>query len=98
MLAGEHINRPTLTQEYSNLDKAARAAEAYLVRRLEELDGIQSTLGEMLSQKEQERVRLQAEVEQLQAEVEELQKDADNEEVSRLEAEEPDRSNQTLYV
>jgi len=35
--AGEHINRPTLTQEYSNLDKAARGAEAYLKKRLEEM-------------------------------------------------------------
>ena len=80
-----------MTQEYSNLDKAARAAEAYLVKRLEELQGIQSTLTEMLDQKEQERVQLQAEVEQLRAEVEQLQMEADNEEVSRLESEEPDR-------
>ena len=91
MLAGAHINKPTLTQEYSNLDKAARAAEAYLVRRFEELQGIQATLTEMLDQKEEERVQLQAEVDQLRAEVEQMQREADNDEVSRLESEEPDR-------
>lgn len=53
--------------------------------------GIQSTLKEMLDEKESERVRLQAEVEQLQAEVDQLQKDAENDEVSNLEAKEPDR-------
>ena len=56
--AGEHINKPTLTQEYSNLDKAARGAEAYLKKRLEELEGIKETFTEMLQDKERERIQL----------------------------------------
>ena len=56
--AGEHINKPTLTQEYSNLDKAARGAEAYLKKRLEELEGIKATFMEMLEDKERERIQL----------------------------------------
>jgi hypothetical protein len=45
----------------------------------------------MLEQKEMERVQLQTEVEQLRAEVEQLNKEAENDEASKLEAEEPAR-------
>ncbi len=52
---------------------------------------LQATLNEMLEQKEMERVQLQAEVEQLRAQVEQLNKEAENDEASKLEAEEPAR-------
>ena len=71
--------------------KAARAAEAYLKKRLDELTGIEETFSEMLKQKETERLELQDEVERLQDEVEMLRVEAENEEVEKLEAQEPER-------
>jgi hypothetical protein len=52
---------------------------------------IRKTFTEMLEDKERERVELQAELEQLQAEVEQLKLEAENEEVNRLQAQEPVR-------
>ena len=43
--AGEHINKPTLAQEYAILDKAATASETYLRNRLEHLDTIIEDIG-----------------------------------------------------
>ena len=45
--AGEHINKPTLAQEYAILDKAATASETYLRNRLEHLDTIIEDIGKL---------------------------------------------------
>ena len=52
---------------------------------------IRNTFTEMLEDKEREQVQLQAELEQLQAEVEQLKVEAENEEVNKLQAQEPVR-------
>ena len=54
-------------------------------------DEIRKTFTEMLEDKEREQLRLQTELEQLQAEVEQLKLEAENEEVNRLQAQEPVR-------
>ena len=46
--AGEHINKPTLAQEYAILDKAATASETYLRNRLDHLDTIIEDIGELI--------------------------------------------------
>ena len=61
--AGEHINKPTLAQEYAILDKAATASETYLKDRLEHLDTLIEDIENAAAQKDAENKMLQKEIE-----------------------------------
>ena len=52
--AEAHRNKPTLTQEYANLDKASRSTEQYLRKRLDELKTVYNDIHEMRVAKEEE--------------------------------------------
>lgn len=65
--AGEHINRPTLAQEYAILDKAATASETYLKNRLKQLEETVKEIKLATEDKDAENARLEAEVKELEA-------------------------------
>lgn len=66
MQAGEHINRPTLAQEYAILDKAATASETYLKTRLKQLEETVKEIQAAADEKDAENARLEAEVKELE--------------------------------
>ena len=78
--AGEHINKPTLAQEYAILDKAATASETYLRNRLKHLDTILEDLEKTMAEKDDENKLLQLEIEDLKKRIE-LEKDPNKESV-----------------
>ena len=80
MQAGEHINKPTLAQEYAILDKAATASETYLRNRLKHLDTILEDLEKTMAEKDDENKLLQLEIEDLKKRIE-LEKDPNKESV-----------------
>ena len=61
--AGEHINKPTLAQEYAILDKAATASETYLKNRAKHLHSILEDIQKAEKEKEEENKELQQEIE-----------------------------------
>ncbi len=69
MQAGEHINKPTLAQEYAILDKAATASETYLKNRHKNLDEVLENLHELTEAKDQENKQLEAEIAELQRQI-----------------------------
>ena len=86
MQAGEHINKPTLAQEYAILDKAATASESYLKGRLKKEDEQLAEIQKATEEKDRENEVLQQEIKELE---EKLQKERDaNKDVIALEMEE----------
>ena len=63
------MNKPTLTQEYANLDKASRATDQYLKKRLCELTQVYEDIREMSIAKELENRQLEEEIKRLENEV-----------------------------
>merc|ERR1712203_364752 len=78
--AGEHINKPTLAQEYAILDKAATASETYLKDRLEHLDTLIEDIEKAAAQKDAENKMLQKEIEEIKTRIE-LEKDPNKDSV-----------------
>ena len=68
--AGEHINKPTLAQEYAILDKAATASETYLKNRAKHLDEIMSDIESQEAAKDEENRQLEAEIATLEKSIE----------------------------
>jgi hypothetical protein len=60
--AGEHINRPTLAQEYAILDRAATASEDYLKDRLKQLQQAHADILAAAEEKEIENITLKEEI------------------------------------
>ena len=86
MQAGEHINKPTLAQEYAILDKAATASESYLKGRLKKEDELLAEIQKATEEKDRENEVLQQEIKELE---EKLQKEREaNKDVIALEMEE----------
>lgn len=86
MQAGEHINKPTLAQEYAILDKAATASESYLKGRLKKEDEQLAEIQKATEEKDRENEVLQQEIKELE---EKLQKEREaNKDVIALEMEE----------
>ena len=84
--AGEHINKPTLAQEYAILDKAATASESYLKGRLKKEDEQLAEIQKATEEKDRENEVLQQEIKELE---EKLQKEREaNKDVIALEMEE----------
>ena len=59
-----------VTDDYAQLDRSARASDAYLARRSAELDATLEELRQAVAAKEEESDRLQVEVEAMEAEAE----------------------------
>merc|ERR1719479_293250 len=64
--AGEHINKPTLAQEYAILDKAATASETYLRNRLKHLEGTLQNIQNAADEKDVENEQLKQEIQDLE--------------------------------
>ena len=77
--AEAHMNRPSLTQEYSNLDKASRVTEQYLKKKIKEYDQINSDLREMTKDKDEKNKKLEQEVAALELMVERKRKEIEEE-------------------
>ena len=80
-----YANRPSLTQEYSNLDKASRATEQYLKKKINEYDRINADLKAMTKAKHEENKKLEREVFALQSMVERKRTEVEEEYEAELE-------------
>ena len=67
--AGEHINKPTLAQEYAILDKAATASESYLKGRLKTYEDQLSEIHKATDEKDNENQVLQHQIKELEAQL-----------------------------
>ena len=67
--AGEHINKPTLAQEYAILDKAATASESYLKGRLKTIEEQLSEIDKATEEKDNENQVLQHQIKELEAQL-----------------------------
>ena len=83
--AEAYANRPSLTQEYSNLDKASRATEQYLKKKINEYDQINADLKDMSKAKHEENKKLEREVFALQCMVERKRKEVEEDYEAELE-------------
>ena len=83
--AEAQATRPSLTQEYSNLDKASRATEQYLKKKIHEYDQINDDLKEMTKAKHEENKKLEREVFALQCMVERKRKEIEEDFEAELE-------------
>ena len=64
--AGEHINKPTLAQEYALLDKSATASENYLKNRLKKLEATLAEIRAAEAVKDAENEKLRQEIAELE--------------------------------
>ena len=64
--AGEHINKPTLAQEYALLDKSATASENYLKNRLKKLEATLAEIRAAEAIKDAENEKLRQEIAELE--------------------------------
>lgn len=67
--AGEHINKPTLAQEYAILDKAATASESYLKGRLKTIEEQLAEIEKATEEKDNENQVLQHQIKELEAQL-----------------------------
>ena len=67
--AGEHINKPTLAQEYAILDKAATASESYLKGRLKTIEEQLAEIEKDTEEKDNENQVLQHQIKELEAQL-----------------------------
>ena len=67
--AGEHINKPTLAQEYAILDKAATASESYLKGRLKTIEEQLAEIHKATEEKDNENQVLQHQIKELEAQL-----------------------------
>ena len=90
-----YANRPSLTQEYSNLDKASRATEQYLKKKIHEYDQINADLKEMTKAKHEENKKLEREVFALQCMVDRKRKEVEEDFEPEME-DRPERMNRIV--
>ena len=91
MQAGEHINRPTLAQEYGILDKAATASETYLRNRLKHLEGTLESIQDAAQEKDVENQQLQEEIVALEKHISNMKDPNKDDVMFELEDNQPQR-------
>ena len=91
MQAGEHINRPTLAQEYGILDKAATASETYLRNRLKHLEGTLGSIQNAAQEKDVENHQLQEEIVALEEHISNMKDPNKDDVMFELEDNQPQR-------
>ena len=89
--AGEHINKPTLAQEYAMLDKASTASERYLKDRIVKLESTLAEIRAAEAEKLAENEKLREEISELEIRLEEEREISKEAVLSELELNQPAR-------
>ena len=89
--AGEHINKPTLAQEYAMLDKASTASERYLKDRIVKLENTLAEIRAAEAEKLAENEKLREEISELEIRLEEEREISKEAVLSELELNQPAR-------
>ena len=89
--AGEHINKPTLAQEYAMLDKASTASERYLKDRIVKLESTLAEIRAAEAEKLAENEKLREEISELEIRLEEERHISKEAVLSELELNQPAR-------
>jgi len=89
--AGEHINKPTLAQEYAMLDKAATGSESYLRNRIKKLENTLAEIKSAEADKESENEKLRQEIMEIETRLDEEREICKEAILSELEGNQPQR-------